>query len=102
MKVYITEKQFGHILKEEISLKTAEDKGAREQTYQADFPETVKCPHCGKESVFQFSVMDKDGKSKKQLGIVGKDGKWKETEFQAYGVYQCPYCYKSTALNNMA
>ena len=100
MRIYLTESQLGRLVKEEISLKTANEKGAREQTCQAEFPEKMKCPHCGKETMFQFSVMDK-GKGK-QLGRVGKDGKWEKTEFQAYGVYQCPYCYKSTALNNMA
>lgn len=88
-------------INEEISVNTAKHEDARTHTTQADFPETMKCPYCGADARFIFTVADEGGKGE-QIGDVDENGNWKETEFQAFATYKCPKCFKSCSMNNMA
>lgn len=102
--VIMTESQVKTI-QEEIKVATAKEKDANTHTMQADFKKFKKCPKCGAQMPFLMSVYDEeDGKPpySNVIGTIDEKGKWKPTEFQAYGIWRCPKCFYVEAESNMA
>ncbi len=89
-------------LSEAIKVSTAQEPDANEHSTQAPFEKIKKCPKCGADMPFLMSIYDEsDDKDKRQIGRV-ENGKWKETEYQAFGIWQCPKCFHTVAEANMA
>lgn len=100
--VVITEQQVKDI-SEAIKVATAEEPDANIHTTQADFKKVKKCPKCGAEMPFLMSIFDEnDETDKKVIGQCDKEGNWKRTEYQAFGIWQCPKCFHVEAESNMA
>lgn len=100
--VVITESQARSLMAEGIKVATAKDKDATKHSMQKEFDKVKKCPKCGADMPFLMSVYDDCKKnSEQQIGKV-EDGKWHETECQAFGIWQCPECSNVEAESNMA
>lgn len=103
--VIMTESQV-KALQEEIKVATAKEKDANTHTMQADFKKFKKCPKCGAQMPFLMSIYDDEGNELSHndnvIGITDENGKWKPTEFQAYGIWRCPKCFYVEAESNMS
>lgn len=100
--VVITEQQMKNIT-EAIKVSTAEEPDANTHTTQADFKKFKKCPKCGTQMPFLMSIYDEyDEKDNRVIGHCDEDGKWDKTEYQAFGIWQCPKCFHVESESNMA
>lgn len=99
--IIISEKQV-HGLNEAIKVSTAQEPDATEHSTQKEFDKIKKCPKCGADMPFLMSIYDEhDDKDDRQIGRV-ENGKWTTTEYQAFGIWQCPKCFHTEAEHNMA
>lgn len=99
--VIISEKQY-RALNEAIKVSTAQEPDATEHSTQKEFDKIKKCPKCGADMPFLMSIYDEhDDKDDRQIGRV-ENGKWTTTEYQAFGIWQCPKCFHTEAESNMA
>lgn len=100
--IVITEHQMKK-LNEGIKVSTAEEPDANTHTTQADFKKFKKCPKCGAQMPFLMSIYDEyDKDDTRNIGHCDENGKWSKTEYQAFGIWQCPKCFHTEAESNMA
>ena len=101
-KRILSDKEIENIT-EAIKVSTAEEPDANTHTTQADFKKFKKCPKCGTQMPFLMSIYDEhDEKDNRVIGHCDEDGKWDKTEYQAFGIWQCPKCFHVESESNMA
>ena len=100
-KRILTDEEINNIT-EAIKVSTAKDPDANKHTTQKDFDKIKKCPKCGADMPFLMSIYDEhNDNDNSQIGRV-ENGKWTTTEYQAFGIWQCPKCFHVEAEGNMA
>lgn len=75
------------------------DRVRKEMTYQAEFPETVKCIKCKKDTVLMMLIDDDEGLI---LGYRPKDVRVWPHDCTAIALYLCTDCGEITTLWNQA
>ena len=103
--VVITEQQMKAFkeVSEAIKVSTAEEPDATAHSTQKEFARFKKCPKCGAHMPFLMAIYDEHDKDDgRVIGHCDEDGNWEETEYQAFGLWQCPKCYHVEAESNMA
>jgi len=87
-------------------MKISIGKGGLSYTFQAPFPETTKCVHCGGEARVAFvgheTGAPEDGEAVCDLRPNGGKGDYWPHDACAVAVYLCRDCLEPTALFNQA